>query len=258
MDTVTHHGRETAYRETKPAADGPGLLYVHGSGGSHRIWAYEYGPNGPSHPAVALDLSGHGESDDVSTAIGRETLDAYAADVVAVAQATDARVLVGNSMGGAIVQHVLLERELDVTAAVLAGTGAKLPVAESLQRLLDSDFERALEVLHADDNLFHDASERAVDQSLRTIRTTGQAVTRRDFLTCDEFDVRDRLDEIDVPVLAVTGEYDQLTPPWFHQYLADHIPDAQLAFIEDAAHLAMAEQPVAFTEVVRTFLADRR
>ncbi len=258
METISHDGRETAYRETRPEADGPGLLYIHGSGGSHRLWAYEYGPNGPSHPAVALDLSGHGESDDISTPAGPETLDAYADDIVAVARETGVSVLVGNSMGGALVQHILLERDLDVEAAVLAGTGAKLPVAESLRELLAEDFEKAVEVLHGDDNLFHDADEQAVQQSVDTIREAGQAVTRRDFLTCHEFDVRDRLDDIDVPVLAVTGEHDSLTPPWFHEYLADNVASAEMALIDDAAHLTMVEQPVAFTETVRTFLDERR
>ena len=257
MDTVSHDGRETAYRQTKPGEDGPGVVYVHGSGGSHRIWAYEYGPNGPSDPAVALDLSGHGESDDIGTEAGPETLDAYADDVIAVAEATDASVLVGNSLGGAVVQHVLLERDFDAAAAVLTGSGAKLAVDEGLRDLLADDFETAIEVLHGDDLLFHDPDEQMIEQSVGTIREAGQAVTRRDFLTCHEFDVRDRVGEIDVPVLAVTGEHDGLTPPWYHEFLAEQIPESQLALIEDAAHLAMAEQPVAFTETVRTFLDER-
>lgn len=257
MDFVSHDGRETAYREVEPGADGPGLLYIHGSGGSHRLWTHQYGPNGPSHPAVALDLSGHGKSDDVSTPAGPETLSAYADDVVAVARETGARVIVGNSMGGAIVQHILIERDLDVATAVLAGTGAKLPVAEPLRELLADDFDKAVEVLHGDDNLFHDAEDQTVKHSVETIRAAGQEITQRDFLTCHEFDVRDSLEEIDVPVLAVTGEYDGLTPPWFHEYLAEHIDGAQMALIEDAAHLTMAEQPVAFRETVQTFLDER-
>jgi pimeloyl-ACP methyl ester carboxylesterase len=257
MQSVTHDGRETAYRETQPDSDGPGLLYIHGSGGTHQLWAYEYGPKGPSHPAVAIDLSGHGASDDISTEIGHETLDAYADDVIAVAKATDSSVLVGNSLGGAIVQHILLERDFDPSAAMLVGSGAKLGVAESLQEVLANDFEKAVAVLHGDDYLFHDPDEQVLEQSKQTMHEVGQAVLRRDFMTCNEFDVRDRVDEIDVPVLAVTGEYDQLTPPMYHEFLADEIPEGQMALIEDAAHLSMAEQPVAFTETVRTFLSER-
>jgi 3-oxoadipate enol-lactonase len=75
-------------------------------------------------------------------------------------------------------------------------------------------------------------------------------VTRRDFLTCHTFDVRDRLDEVDVPALAVVGEHDSLTPPSYHEYLAAELPDCSLTVIEDAAHLAMLEQPAAFNDAV--------
>jgi pimeloyl-ACP methyl ester carboxylesterase len=254
MEFVSHDGRETAYRVAQSDDTGPTILYVHGSGATHRIWAAQYGPRGPGHPAVALDLSGHGDSEDVDTAAGSETLRAYADDVCAVADAVDADVLVGNSLGGAVVQHVLLERELPVSAAVLAGSGAKLAVHESLREVLAEDFETAVDVLHDDDMLFHDTHDRLVGQSRATMETVGRAVTERDFLTCHTFDVRGRVPEIGVPVLALVGEYDQLTLVAYHEFLAEEIPDGRLAVVEDAAHLAMAEQPTAFASAIETFL----
>ncbi|MFC7134401.1 MULTISPECIES: alpha/beta fold hydrolase [Salinibaculum] len=254
MEQVSHDGRETAYRVTQPDGDGPTVLYVHGSGGTHQAWAPQYGPQGPSHPAVAVDLSGHGDSEDVDTPAGSETLAAYADDVCAVATATDADVLVGNSLGGAVVQHVLLERALDLRAAVLAGSGAKLAVHESLREALAGDFEAAIRTLHEPDRLFHDPTPRLVDPSTETMRSVGRAVTERDFLTCHTFDVRERVGDVDVPVLALVGEHDQLTPVASHEFLAGEIPDGQLALVEDAAHLAMLEQPTAFSSAVGTFL----
>lgn len=254
METVTHDGRETAYRVTGGGnANGAAILYVHGSGATHRVWAGQYGPDGPAHPAVAVDLSGHGESGDVETDPGPDTLAAYARDVITVSRETGADVLVGNSLGGAVCLHVALETEFDPSALVLAGTGAKLTVHESLRELLASDFERAVDVLHGPDRLFHDADPRTVERSKQAMRATGQAVTRRDFLTCHRFDARDRLDEVAAPTLAVVGEHDQLTPPSYHEYLADHT-GGEYAEIPDAAHLAMVERPGAFDERVAAFL----
>ncbi len=258
MEFVAHDGRETAYRETRHDAEGPTTLYVHGSGGSHRVWAGQYGPDGPAYPAVALDLSGHGESDDLETKPGPETLDAYADDVLAVARQTDAAILVGNSLGGAVVQRILLDRAYDPDAAVLAGSGAKLAVFEGLRNWLAEDFDRAVEFLHGDDLLFHDPDEQTLERSKREMRETGRAVTERDFLSCHTFDVRDRLGTIGVPVLALVGEYDGLTPPDYHEYLAERVPDCELAVVEDAAHLAMIEQPAAFNRAVAEFLAANR
>lgn len=253
METVTHHGRTTSYRH--PGDGEATVLYVHGSGGTHQVWSAQYGRRDGSRSA--LDLSGHGESDDVDTEAGEETLDAYADDVVAVARETGASVLVGNSLGGAVVQHVALERDLPLSGLVLADTGAKLGVAEPLKGWLATDWDRAVEFVHGEDMLFHDPDQRDVERSKTAMREVGRAVTERDFLTCDRFDVRDRLEEISVPALAVYGEYDRLTPPKFHEYLVEHIPNAELAEIADAAHLPFVERPAAFDAAVTEFVKGR-
>ncbi|QLH79023.1 alpha/beta hydrolase [Halosimplex rubrum] len=256
METVRHHGRETAYRTAgDPSSEaGAAVLYVHGSGATHRLWAAQYGPDGPARPAAALDLSGHGDSADVATDPGPETLDAYARDVIAVAEETGADALVGNSLGGAVALRVALDTEFDPGALVLAGTGAKLAVDGGLREWLAGDFDRAVDFLHGENRLFHDADERTLDRSRSQMRATGRAVTRRDFLTCHAFDVRERLGEVDAPALAVVGERDSLTPPSYHEFLAEELPDCEYVEIPDAAHLAMVERPEAFGRAVGRFL----
>lgn len=257
METVRHDDRETAYRIAKPGADGPTALYVHGSGGTHQLWAHQYAPGGPTHPAVALDLSGHGDSDEVDTPAGPDTLSAYAADVTAVARETGADFLVGNSLGGAVVFEVLLETDFEPAGAVFVGSGAKLAVHERLRDALESDFDDAIEMLHRPSMLFAEDDDRLLERSVATMREVGREVTQRDFLTCHTFDVRDRLGEIDVPVLAVVGDADQLTPPSYHEYLAEQIDDCVWTTIHGAGHLAMLERPDAFNETVESFIATR-
>jgi pimeloyl-ACP methyl ester carboxylesterase len=257
MDAVTHHGRTTAYRTVPGEATGPVTLYVHGSGATHEVWSHQYAPEGPAHPAVALDLSGHGDSEDVATAPGDHTLQAYAEDVVAVARAVDATVLVGHSLGGAVAQRVALETDWRPDAVVLAGTGPSLPVFEDLLSWLDDDFERAIEFLHGRDRLFHDADPSLTAASRGAMRAVGRQVVRRDFRTCHQFDVRDRLAAIDPPTLALCGEHDRLTPRRYHERLAREIPDAEFALVPDAAHLAMLEAPAVFGDVVADFLDAR-
>ena len=254
MERVTHDGRATAYRRFDRGGEGPTVCFVHGSGGTKDVWKSQ-ARLADRFPGVAVDLSGHGDSDDVGTAAGPETLDAYADDVVAVTEATDATVLCGNSLGGAVALRVALDRDLGLDGLVLAGTGAKLGVAAPLRDALATDFERAVSLLHAPDRLFHDAPAEYVDLSESAMRACGREVTERDFLTCHAFDVRDRLDEIDAPALAVVGEHDELTPPTYHEFLAEHIPRAELATVPDAAHLAMIERPTAFNESLSAFLA---
>lgn len=254
METVVHDGRETAYRHTRADSEGPTVLYVHGSGGNHRLWGHQYAPRGPDHPAVALDLSGHGDSADIDSASGPATLSAYAEDVRAVARETDTDVLVGNSLGGAVVFEGLLTGRVDPDGIVLAGTGAKLAVHERLRELLAEDFDSAIATLHEQGRLFFDVTDQIREQSVDAMRAAGQSVTRRDFLTCHQFDIRDRLDAITTPALAVVGEHDELTPVTYHEYLAAELPDCELQVLDGAAHLAMLEQPAAFNRAITQFL----
>jgi pimeloyl-ACP methyl ester carboxylesterase len=254
METVTHDGRTIAYRHAT-AGSGPTVCYIHGAGGNHRVWVNQYG-NSETPPAVAPDLSGHGDSDDVSTAAGEETLDAYADDVVAVCEATDATVLCGNSMGGAVALRIALERDLDIGGIVLADSGAKLAVDPDFLGTLREDFEAAMETLHAPGVLFSDPTDELLERSMETMRAAGHDVTLLDFETCDVFDVRNRLAGIEVPTLALCGENDPLTPPKLHESLAEELPNGIYREIADAAHMPMLERPDAFDSAVRAFLSE--
>ncbi|WP_256305664.1 alpha/beta fold hydrolase [Halobellus litoreus] len=256
MQTVSHHGRETAYRRFDRGADGPTILAVHGSGGTYRVWSAQ-SKLGTAYPLVALDLSGHGESEDVAAEPGYETLSAYVDDVVAVAEAVDADALFGHSLGGAVVLTALGERELEVDGMVLAGTGPRLPVLDDLLRWVSEDFERVVEFFHEPDHLFHDADADTREVSKAALRTTGQTILERDFRTAHAFDSRGELGAVDVPTLAIVGEYDRLTPPYFHEELCSELPDCELTVLDDAAHLAMLERADAFNDSVSDFLERR-
>jgi len=67
-------------------------------------------------------------------------------------------------------------------------------------------------------------------------------------------DLGERLDELTVPVLVVSGDDDRIVPTEESRRLAEEIAGADLALIEDAGHVPHEEQPAAFLEAVGTFL----
>jgi len=68
-------------------------------------------------------------------------------------------------------------------------------------------------------------------------------------------DYLDRLTEIRVPTLVVTGSDDVMVSPAVAAEMAARIPNGELQVIQSAAHLSNIEQSVVFTETVGAFLS---
>ena len=64
------------------------------------------------------------------------------------------------------------------------------------------------------------------------------------------------LKQIACPTQIIVGELDQATPPADATLMAEQIPNAKLAIIPNAAHLANLEQPEEFTKRVATFAGE--
>lgn len=68
------------------------------------------------------------------------------------------------------------------------------------------------------------------------------------------FDVRDRLAEIGVPVLAVAGAADVATRSGDMREIADGVRDGRLVVLDGLAHLAPAEEPETVARLIREHL----
>jgi L-proline amide hydrolase len=67
------------------------------------------------------------------------------------------------------------------------------------------------------------------------------------------WDITDRLTEIRVPTLLVSGRHDEATPLIVGQ-IHERIPGAQWTIFEDSSHLPHIEEHEAFLERVEEFL----
>ena len=92
------------------------------------------------------------------------------------------------------------------------------------------------------------AKNRAVYESLWGISEWNPNGKLRDW------DVRDRLSEIDVPTLITSGRYDECTP-MLAEDAQRGIPGAERVLFEDSSHTAFVEEPERFRDVLSDFLA---
>ncbi|MDY6906266.1 MAG: alpha/beta hydrolase [Thermodesulfobacteriota bacterium] len=227
------------------------IVFVHGATMSKSFWQYQVDAIGSHWNAMAVDLPGHG---DHSGAGCREISD-YAATVKAFvdAQSFPAPVLCGHSMGGAIVQHLLIQYPDRFPAAILIATGARLKVLPLIFETIETTFEKFPDFMLAG-GIHQKNRTEALRKAVHEAMACGPTVAYNDFAACNGFDVMEKLSEIKVPVLVLCGADDLTTPTKYSDFLASAIPDARLEIIPDAGHLLPMELPEAVNSAIENFL----
>ncbi len=71
--------------------------------------------------------------------------------------------------------------------------------------------------------------------------------------TLKDWDITDRLGEIDVPTLVTSGRYDECTP-LIAEAVNRGIPGSEWVLFEESSHLAFAEEPERYLKVLDGFL----
>jgi pimeloyl-ACP methyl ester carboxylesterase len=228
----------------------PRLVFIHGAGGTHRVWRYQ---TSAFPGSLALDLPGH------PTGKGRNTISEYAEFVThaIVERRLTSAVLVGHSMGGAIAIEIALARQSFLAGIVLVGSGARLRVTPVIKDEVIRDYAHAAEVI-AEWAYSPKTDPRLRNASIQQLLEVPAEVTYGDFEACDYFDRMNDIGRIDLPMLIVCGEDDALTPVKYSQYMKQKIRNARIVVIPDAGHSVMLERPEELNEALRSFLAELR
>lgn len=227
------------------------LIFIHGAGECRLLWDAQVAGLEERANTVALDLPGHGES----AGRARRQVEAYAAAVADFMDAIAAPLPIpcGLSMGGAIAQQLLLDHAPRFRAGIIVSSGARLRVLPSLFDLIDSNMPGYVEMV--DRMGFSPRTAAAVKRPfLEASLEARPEVAHGDFKACDRFDVIGRLSEISVPVLVVSAEDDQLTPPKYADFLVQRIASAARAHIPEAGHFVPIEKPLEVNAAIRRFL----
>ena len=197
---------------------------------------------------VAWDLPGHGASAPAAEPFTVADLaDAVAERVVHIG--ADRVFHAGVSLGGATGLELLLRHPRIAQGAAIIAYGAQLGEPGGWH-------ERAAQVRAQSTSSLIIASaqrwfgpgsiERKPDLSGRLLHALQDADDESYAACCDAlaaYDVRDRLAEIDAPVLALWGQHDGVAPEGKSLEIASGVRDGRAARIDGAAHLPPVERP---------------
>jgi pimeloyl-ACP methyl ester carboxylesterase len=264
---ATSHGRIAG---TETGSGRTAVVFVHGNSSSKEIFEAQLrSPLLTDHHLVALDLPGHGQSEDAADPQRTYTLPGYASAVREVlgALGIERPILVGWSLGGHIAIELLAgaPRPLGV---VLTGTP---PFGKSHESVGAAFRPTPLMMLTGkpeftdEDALAYARATTTADvapgdpRHLAARRTDGRARARMVAAVGEGLGV-DQLgtvEEVDVPLCIVNGADDPfLNPDFFTRPRYARLWRGQVHRIPGTGHAPFAEQPEVYNQLLRAFCAD--
>jgi 3-oxoadipate enol-lactonase len=238
------------------------IVFLHAFPLNRSMWTQQEEALCSQFRVITIDLRGHGESD---APLSRYTLEQYADDVNALLEQLSIQqaLFVGLSMGGYILFAFYRKYAARVKGFVLADTRAQADTAEGK----DGRFQMAQVAYKQGASAIADLMIPKF-LSPQTIQTKPDLVqhvramvkgNQISGIAGDLMAMAERPDsipflkQITCPTQIIVGELDRATPPSDAKLMANHIPNARLAIIPDAAHLANLEQPEVFNQIVSAF-----
>jgi pimeloyl-ACP methyl ester carboxylesterase len=263
-------GAEVAYAEI---GEGSPIVFVHGITSSWQAWL-ENMPHfaARGHRAIALDLPGFGASPMPSWPIGMPAYGRLLHDFCEKLGLERDITVVGNSMGGLVAAEAVLNwpqrfgRLVLVSAAGFVNTwlprqrGAATshawntfgrPFGAAARFFVTHRRARYLMFRFAIRHPERLRKELLWEQMANGVPCPGFADSLQGVI---EYDARDRLEEIEIPVMIVWGTDDWVIPSAAALSYNRRIPHSHLEIFDDTGHVPQLERPARFNRVLEEFL----
>jgi proline-specific peptidase len=283
--TIPFRGYETWYRIVGDGEE-PGklpLLLLHGGPGA----AHDYLESlermaDTGRRAIFYDQVGCGNSSRTDVSMWNVETFVEELGVVREALGLDRTHLFGSSWGGMLAMEYALTHPPGLASLTLSSSPASIPVWEQetdrLRHELPADVQRALDEHEAagtaDSPEYEEAMMEFYKRHVIRVDPMPDGVARtfaklaeypdiymhmqgpNEFVivgTLKEWDIRDRLGEIDVPTLVTSGRHDECTPMQA-EIVHRGIRGSEWVVFEDSSHMQFVEEPDRYVDVLDDFL----
>ncbi len=254
------------YYET--AGQGDALLLAHAGFVDSRMWDAQFEYFARCYQVIRFDMRGYGRSDPAQGPVVRRNEIYALMKHLGIPKA----VLVGCSMGGAMVLDFALEHPDMAKALVLVSTapggfelqGEPPPgLFEMISALQQNDVQRAseLQIQIWVDGMYRkpeqvDPRVRQRAAEMNRIPVANQTYLKVDMQLLQPLDppAATRLHEVRTPALVIAGALDHPEILRAADVMVQEIPSSKKLILQSSAHLPNMEQPDAFNQAVFDFL----
>jgi len=255
-NSVYAHTGGQDFDATKPA-----LVFVHGAGMDHTVWALQnrhFAHHG--FAVLAIDLPGHGRS----AGPALMSIAAIADWITALLDAAEIKsaTLVGHSMGAIACLEAASRAPSRVAKVILCGAAPRMAVHPDLIAAAENDAALARDLIvewafggrgRIGGNIAAGLWLMATAQ--RLLDRSAPGVLATDFKACDAYaNGETAAKALACPVLLVLGSDDRMTPAKGGHAFAKLMKDARTAELADCGHMMMVEQPGPTLDAMKSFL----
>lgn len=249
------------YYET--GGEGEPLVFMHGAGASHEMWAPQVEHFSPAYEVITYDVRGHGRS---SGSHARYSCELFADDLHALLDHLSIQkpVVCGLSLGGMIAQEYAVKYADGLCALVLADTAASsaLSWSDKLQKVLFPKLAIKLLIRllsrerYADFAFwfFKDVKPEVKEYLLREHLKLRKEELLKVTDAIYDFRLLD-LSKIKVPTLIVVGERERKAVLAHAEKMHELIEDSEVVRVRDAVHASNLENPAEFNRELERFLS---
>ena len=242
-NSVLVDGNLIRYRVGGPV-DAPPMIHQHGFAISGTYMLPTAVRLTDSFRVYVPDLPGFGRSPKPKVPLTIEELGTalnHFMDALGIEQA----ILVGNSLGCAIIAELIAEAPEKVSKAILvslAGGAHNRPLGKALGQMARDGLVEPPTLLPV-----------AVPDYLRF----GMVRAMRLFIAMTKFPAYQRIMSMPVPVMVVIGSEDPVRPPWktISRAMADIPPQVTIVLFQGAAHAINFAHPVELSHAIRQYVA---
>jgi pimeloyl-ACP methyl ester carboxylesterase len=199
--------------------------------------------------------------------VASSTADSLAGLARTVLEAVPGRfLLAGLSLGGYVAMEIMRQAPERVAKLALIGTNARADTpdqAEGRRQAAETAKTQGIgPILDAMIPRLLAPSRHGDAELVAAVRAMGERVgvagyLRQQAAILGRPDSRASLAAVRCPTLVIGGRDDAGSPPALHAEMADAIPGARLAIIEDCGHLSPLERPHAVTVLLRDWILYR-
>ena len=236
------------------------LVLLHGLGMNCELWRSQVPVFSRYFRTIAVDLRGFGKSS-APKGPGAFKIDAMAKDIIELIKklGISGCHLLGTSMGGFVAQSLAISEPTLCKSLVLSNTAPKMSIPK---KILEERIE-ALSTLPLDEYGNLVAEQACSSKSPRElkewvismIKKNDRAIYQKVLIEgLSEFNVLPSLRKITLPTLVIVGEHDRVLPAEEGRKIGRLIKGSKVVEISSVGHLAYAEKPDTFNNLVLNFL----